>query len=420
MKKLTFAILGMGNRGTVYAKNICNYPDRAQVVAISDTRRVRLDSANKFLQLDESRLFASAEQLLEQPKLADMMVVATQDAQHKDHAIRALEKGYDLILEKPISNRLQDVADIADAAKKLGRTVFVSHVLRYTPFYRQIKELLQQGTVGRIMAVEACEYVGYYHQAHSFVRGNWHSLEQCCPMILAKSCHDMDILLWLIDEPCLRVNSFGDLSYFKRENAPADSAERCRDCKVPCPYNAQKFYLKSIPGWPANVLHPEPDEENILKALDETDYGRCVFKMDNDVVDHQTCNMQFANGAVATFHMSAFNSLQTRYIRIMGTEGEVWGRMSDKKVFWQRFGEEQPHEIDLSAALVNASGHSGGDSGLVYDVIRYMQGEEFDTSSVTLIERSVDSHYLAFACEHSRLHDGALVDFGEYKKQLSK
>ncbi|MBR5903207.1 MAG: Gfo/Idh/MocA family oxidoreductase [Clostridia bacterium] len=419
MKKLTFAILGMGNRGTVYAKNICNYPDRAQVVAISDTRRVRLDSANKFLQLDESRLFASAEQLLEQPKLADMMVVATQDAQHKDHAIRALEKGYDLILEKPISNRLQDVADIADAAKKLGRTVFVSHVLRYTPFYRQIKELLQQGTVGRIMAVEACEYVGYYHQAHSFVRGNWHNSEQCCPMILAKSCHDMDILLWLIDEPCLRVNSFGDLSYFKRENAPADSAERCRDCKVPCPYNAQEFYLKSIPGWPANVLHPEPCAENILKALDETDYGRCVFKMDNDVVDHQTCNMQFANGAVATFHMSAFNNKWTRYIRIMGTEGEIWGTMGDNKVHWQRFGEQE-HTIELNAEQVNASGHSGGDSGLVYDVIRYMQGEEFDTSSVTLIERSVDSHYLAFACEHSRLHDGSLVDFGEYKKQLSK
>jgi predicted dehydrogenase len=297
--------------------------------------------------------------------------------------------------------------------------VFVSHVLRYTPFYRQIKDLLREGKVGRIMSVEACEYVGYYHQAHSFVRGNWHSREQSCPMILAKSCHDMDILLWLIGAECERVNSFGSLDYFKRDNAPAHSAERCRDCRVDCPYNAQKFYLSSIPGWPANVLHPEPTEENILKVLDETDYGKCAFKMDNDVVDHQTCNMQFANGAVATFHMSAFNSLQTRYIRIMGTEGEVWGRMSDKKVYWQRFGEEI-HEIDLSEKLVDASGHGGGDRGLVFDVIRYMQGEEFDTSSVTLIERSVQSHYLAFACEASRLQEGKTLNFGEFVKGIEK
>ena len=419
MNKLTFAILGMGNRGTVYAKNISKFSHRAEVAAIADVRPVRLESANRFLNLGEDRIFASADELLAQPRLADMMVIATQDAQHRDHAVRAMEKGYDLILEKPIASRIEDIAVIADTAKRLGRTVFVSHVLRYTPFYRQIKDLLREGKVGRIMSVEACEYVGYYHQAHSFVRGNWHSREQSCPMILAKSCHDMDILLWLIDAECERVNSFGSLDYFKRDNAPAHAAERCRDCRVDCPYNAQKFYLSSIPGWPANVLHPEPTEENILKVLDETDYGKCAFKMDNDVVDHQTCNMQFAGGAVATFHMSAFNSLQTRYIRIMGTEGEVWGRMSDKKVYWQRFGEEM-HEIDIADQLVDASGHGGGDRGLVFDVIRYMQGEEFDTSSVTLIERSVQSHYLAFACEASRLQEGKTLNFGEFVKGIEK
>jgi len=417
MNKLTFAILGMGNRGTVYARNILKYPDRAQVVAMADVRAVRTESANKFLGLSDEQIYSSADALLAQPKLADVMVIATQDAQHRDHAVRALEKGYDLILEKPIANRIEDIAVIADTAKHLGRTVFVSHVLRYTPFYKQIKQLLREGKAGRIMSVEACEYVGYYHQAHSFVRGNWHNSRDCCPMILAKSCHDMDILLWLIDKECLRVNSFGGLDYFKRENAPEGSAERCRDCKVLCPYNAQKFYLSAIPDWPANVLHPEPTEENILKVLDETDYGRCAFKMDNDVVDHQTCNMLFEGGAAATFHMSAFNTLQTRYIRIMGTEGEVWGRMSDKKVCWQRFGEEM-HEIDLTEQLKNPSGHGGGDQGLVYDVIRYLQGEEFDTSSITLIDRSVESHYLAFACEQSRITDGETVDFGEFKASI--
>lgn len=419
MNKLTFAILGMGNRGTVYANNILKYPERAQVAAMADVRRVRIDAANKSLGLPEDKLFDSAEAMLSAPKLADMMVIATQDAQHKEHAIAALQKGYDLILEKPIANRLEDIAQIAEVAKNLSRTVFVSHVLRYTPFYKQVKKLLMEGKAGRVMSVEACEYVGYYHQAHSFVRGNWHSEEQSCPMILAKSCHDMDILLWLIDAECKKVNSFGSLDYFKKENAPKGSAERCKDCTVDCPYNAQKFYLASIPGWPANVLHPEPNEENILKALDETDYGRCAFKMDNDVVDHQTCNMQFENGAVATFHMSAFNNVQTRYLRIMGTEGEIWGRMNDKKVYWQRYGE-QMHEIDLEEQLKNASGHSGGDQGLVYDVIRYMQGEEFDSSSVTLIERSVQSHYLAYAAEYSRVQDGKTVDVAEFVKKIEK
>lgn len=418
MKKITFAVLGMGNRGTQYAANILKYPEQAEVVAMADNRRIRLDAANKYLNLPEERLFDSADSILAQPKLADIMVIATQDAQHKDHAIRAMEQGYDLLLEKPISNKLEEIVQIADTAKRLGRTVFVCHVLRYTMFYKQIKKLLDEGVVGKIETVDASEHVGYYHIAHSYVRGNWHKEADSSPMILAKCSHDMDILLWLIGKPCKKVNSFGSLDYFTKENAPDGAQERCKDCQLDCPFHAQRFYLSRIPGWPANILNPEPTEENVLKALDETDYGRCVFHMDNDVVDHQTCNLLFEGGVTATFQMTGFNNRQTRYIRVMGTEGEIWGCMGDKKVYWQRYGKER-HEIDLTALAANFSGHGGGDQGLIHDVIRYMSGEEFDSSSVTLIERSVESHYLAFAAEASRIQDGNTVDMEAFKKDLN-
>lgn len=417
MKKLTFAILGMGNRGTAYASNILKYPEQAQIVAMADNRRIRLDAANKYVHLAEDFLFDGAESILSQPKLADMMIIATQDAQHKDHAIRAMELGYDLLLEKPISNKLEEIAQINAVAQKLGRKVFVCHVLRYTQFYKQIKKLLDQGVVGKIETVDASEHVGYYHIAHSYVRGNWHKEADSSPMILAKCSHDMDILLWLIGKDCQKVNSFGSLDYFTAENMPQGAAERCKDCQLDCPYNAQKFYISRIPGWPANVLNPEPTEENIRKVLDETDYGKCVFRMDNDVVDHQTCNFLFEGGVTATFQMTGFNNKQTRHIRIMGTEGEIWGCMAEKKVYWQRYGQER-QEIDLTTLSTNFSGHGGGDQGLIHDVIRYMRGEEFDSSSVTLIDRSVQSHYLAFCAEASRLQDGKTLNFAEFKNNI--
>ena len=417
MEKITFAMLGMGNRGTAYAANILKYPETAQIVAMADTRRIRLDAANKYVHLPEDRLFDGADAILSQPKMADIMVIATQDAQHRAHALKAMELGYDLLLEKPISNKLEDIVAIAATAKRLGRTVFVCHVLRYTVFYQQIKKLLDQGVVGKVETVEAAEHVGYYHIAHSYVRGNWHKEADSSPMILAKCSHHMDILLWLIGRKCQKVNSFGSLDYFTKENAPEGSQERCKECQLDCPFHAQKFYLSRMPGWPANILNPEPTEENILQALDETNYGKCVFRMDNDVVDHQTCNFLFDEGITATFQMTGFNNKQTRTIRIMGTEGEIWGRMSDKKVFWQRYGG-QIQEIDLTTLTSNFSGHGGGDQGLIHDVIRYMRGEEFDTSSVTLIDRSVESHYLAFAAEFSRVQGGQLVDVEQFKNNL--
>ncbi len=417
MNKVTFAICGMGNRGTAYAAKLLKHTDRAQVVAMADNRRVRLDAANKYLHLEETFLFDSADSLLSHPKLADYMIIATQDAQHKEHALRALEKGYDLLLEKPISNKLSDCLEIEKRANELGRTVFVCHVLRYTEFYKKLRELIVAGKVGKVMTVEAMEQVGCHHYAHSFVRGNWHNEAASSPMILAKCCHDMDILLWLTGKDCEKVNSFGALTYFRKENCPEGAAQRCADCTLDCPFHANRYYLSRIPGWPANILHPEPTAENITQILKTADYGKCVFRMDNDVVDHQTVQMQLSDGVTVTFQMTGFTNQQTRTIRVMGTEGEIWGDFKERILYCQRFGEEK-ETIDLNTLGLDFTGHGGGDEGLVLDVIRYAQGEDFDDSSMTTIGRSVESHLLAFAAEASRVAGGQTLDFNEYKRSL--
>lgn len=416
MKKVTFAIAGMGNRGTKYASKQFEFPDDMEVVAMADPRPVRLESANKYLHLPEDRIFSSVEEMLTMPRLADVMIIATQDAMHKKHALAALEKGYDLILEKPIANHLQDCLDIRDRANELGRRVLVCHVLRYTPFYRTLKNVLDEGRIGKIESIEATEGVGYYHIAHSFVRGNWHKLADSSPMILAKCCHDMDLLVWLTGRHCEKVTSFGSLDFFKKENCPADAADRCEDCKRKCPFNAVDFYLSRIPGWPANVLNPEPDEENIMEALRTTDYGRCVFKMDNDVVDHQVVNLLFSGGVTATFQMVGFSAVQDRSIRIYGTEGEICGKMGEKKFTVTRF-HEKPEVIDVSGMIASFDGHGGGDAGLIKDAIRYFRDEDFDRTSITELNDSVESHRIAFAAERSRREGGKLVEMKDFLKE---
>lgn len=418
MKKISFAVIGLGNRGWVYASHALKFPQEMEIAAVADPKPERRKLATDHLKLRDEQIFDSADALLSQPKLADIAVIATQDKQHLGHAVRAMELGYDLLLEKPISTTAKEVKEIADTANRLGRKVIVCHVLRYTPFYRAVKDLLEKGAIGRIVNIEAAEHVGYYHIAHSFVRGNWHSATESCPMILAKCCHDMDLLLWLTGKHFEKVTSFGSLSYFNSKNRPEGAPDRCEDgCPVEnCPYHAPKYYLSHLSGWPSTVLHPEPTVENITEALRTTNYGRCVFAMDNDVVDHQVVNIQFESGIVASFTMSGFNNIQSRTIRIAGTEGEIWGNFHAKELYWKRYKEEM-HQVDLSST--NTSGHGGGDTGLILDLLHYFRDENFESSSITTIDRSVESHYLALAAEQSRVQGGKLISQEEYLAQIT-
>ena len=287
-------------------------------------------------------------------------------------------------------------------AKKCGRKVIVCHVLRYTPFYTQIKQIIQSGELGDILAVYTSENVGYYHQAHSFVRGPWGNKEKSSPMILAKCCHDMDLLSWLIDKKCEKVASFGSLSYFKQENAPKNCANYCSDCSVDCMYRAQDLYKKY--RWMAGYFSQEKDFRKIKKDLIHTQYDRCVFRSDNDVVDHQVCIFTFEGGITASHTMDAFSDKIYRDIKIHGTKAELFGIMEQNLLEIRPFGKKVKRiTFDKDKT---ASGHGGGDAGMMNELYNAYNG--LPTERITHIDSSMQSHKMAFAAEKARITESVI------------
>jgi predicted dehydrogenase len=318
------------------------------------------------------------------------------------------------MLEKPMSPDPKECLEMEQAARDNDRLLTICHVLRYTPFWNTIKKVIQEGRIGEIVSIQLNENVGYWHIAHSFVRGNWNNSNTSSPMILSKSCHDMDVLSWLVDQPCLKVSSFGSLKHFHEVNAPEGSADRCLDCAVEptCAYSAPRFYLSDqFRGW-AGHFTQELTKPNIIQGLRDTDYGRCVYRSDNNVVDHQVVNMEFEGGATAMFSMCGFTFEQERRIQIMGTKGELRGEEDQITVY--DFLTHQKTEIKIPS---QTSGHGGGDSGIVrnfLDEVRHYNGQE----SLTSAAASVRSHLIAFAAEKSRLNGGESIDLNEYARQL--
>lgn len=419
-KIVRIAIAGVGSRGkNAYGLELLNMKDRAKVVAVADIDPERLALAGDAHGVPDEMRFPSAEAMLAVPKLADAMLICTQDRQHVPHAVEALKKGYDVMMEKPISPKLEDLQEITRVARENGRRVVVCHVLRYTPFFQTIKKTIDSGVLGEIVSIQALENVRYWHQAHSFVRGNWRREEDTSPMILAKCCHDLDYLVWLCGRKCERVSSYGSLMYFKESNAPEGAALRCtQGCKAKdgCPYDAEKIYLTNkdtgiLCGnveWPIDVLAENPTEEKIRHAIETGPYGRCVFHCDNDVVDHQIVNMQMEGGASLSLTMSAFTSIGGRTIKVMGTLGDLWGDMHENKIRIGVFGKE-PQVIDLGKEEKDFAGHGGGDRLLMEQFVDLMQGKEPD-GTITTLETSVESHLVALAAEKSRLENGESIE----------
>ena len=417
-KPVTFAICGCGARGLeAYAPYQLTHPEEMKVVAGADVRPERLELLQKRFGVPAGMCFPSDEALLAQPKLADVMIVSTQDRQHVSAALKALDKGYHILLEKPISPDLGQCRALQEKARETGRAVVVCHVLRYTKFYAVLEDLLRRGEIGKIETIDAIEHVAYWHQAHSFVRGNWRNSSETSPMILQKSCHDMDILRWLAGAPCLKVQSFGSLDYFKAENAPQGAAPRCLDgcaCKDACPYDAEKIYVTDPrtgirgrgKGWPCAVLASDPDEDKIYAALRTGPYGRCVFHCDNNVVDHQTVNLEFEGNIHATFTMTAFTQDCRRTIKVTGTLGEIEGDMAKNALTLRRFG--RPEEtFDLNEEGGQFSGHGGGDFGLMASFCRLIA--RGGGAGLTGVDASVESHVMALAAEASRLDGGRTI-----------
>ena len=414
-KRITVAVAGCGSRGQdTYTRILLDMQDKAQIVAAADIDPEKLEGMRKLTGIPVSACYPSAEAMLAQEKLADVMLICTPDRCHYLQARDALLKDYDLLLEKPIAPEAEQCREIGRIATERGRKVVVCHVLRYTPFYQKIKQLLDAGTVGDIVNVQAIESVCYWHQAHSFVRGNWRNAGLSSCMILQKCCHDMDILLWLTGKHCRSVSSYGSLTLFREDRAPQGSALRCVDCGVgdSCPYNAVTFYLdefrRSGDEWPQNVVAFEPTEEKILQALKDGPYGRCVYHCDNDVVDHQVVNLELEDGATCNFTMTAFTAHGGRTIRVGGTLGEIYGDMKANEIRVMRYGCKD-EVIDVRTLASDFSGHGGGDAVMVHEFIDLVRGGIEVSPTLTSVERSLESHLVALGAEASRLRHGEPV-----------
>lgn len=424
---ITFAICGFGDRGSTYASMQELFPDKMKVVAVADLNPKKVQRAKELYDIPEENCFSSGEEMLAQDRLADVMVVSTMDRQHVGHAIPALKKGYHIMMEKPISPEIEKCREILEVAKDCPGKIIVCHVLRYTVFYNTLKDLISSGRIGDVVSICANENVAYWHQAHSFVRGNWRNSKETSPMILQKSCHDMDIFTWLLGKKCKSVSSFGGTRLFKKECAPEGATPYCLGgCKAKesCVFDAEKIYITNpLTGrathsnnWLTSVLSTENTVESTYEALKSGPYGRCVYHCDNDVVDHQQTNLLMEDGTTISFTMCAFTESCYRYFKAMGTKGEIEADMISNVIHVREFGK--PEElIDVDKLSDDLKGHGGGDSGIVEDFLEMLLEERDATERTTTLENSMESHFIALAAEESRLQGGKVIDLEEFKKR---
>ncbi|NKI22880.1 Gfo/Idh/MocA family oxidoreductase [Paenibacillus dendritiformis] len=416
MKTVTAVLLGAGSRGRyIYGPYAEKHPDELKIVAVAEPNEERRQRIAEIHGIAPEYVYRSWEQAFEKGRIADVMIISTLDRLHYVPAMKALELGYHILLEKPMSPVAEECIRIEQAALAHRRVLTVSHVLRYSPFWSGIKRCIDAGEVGTIAAIQHSEYVGYRHMTHSYVRGNWRNSDESSPMVLAKSCHDLDIISWLMDEPCVSVSSYGSLMHFREEHAPAGSTARCTDgCQVErsCPFSALKLYNQPPEHpWARYITH-DLSPEGIMTALKEGPFGRCVYRCDNNVVDHQIVNMEFANGANANFTLSAFAEQEVRSVRIMGTKGEIIGNMEDGTYTLKRFATGERVEFHCG---VSGDGHGGGDERMVADFLHLVREhqEEASPSALTSATASLQSHLIAFAAEESRLQGGMPVKLAD-------
>lgn len=402
-KPVTAIVAGAGARGNTYSAYAQKFPSELQIVGFAEPIPFRSDRFARKYNIPRERRFKTWEDIFKVPKFADTVIITTPDALHYGPAMAALEMGYDLLLEKAIAQSWKECSDIKNLALERNRIVAICHVLRYAPFFRKVKEIVDSGTIGRLVSIQLIEPVEHIHMSHSFVRGNWRNTKESNPMLLSKSCHDLDLLLWITGKHCERIGSLGSLTWFKKENAPPGSTKRCTDgCAVEatCPYSALKIYYRRQ-SWLGHMDLPEEGDKGpaILAQLKTGPYGRCVYHSDNDVVDHQVVMMEFEDGITASFNMEAHTSYAGRRIRVMGTGGDIVGDEQDLLV--SDFQTEQTVRWNVNEHADLSSGHGGGDFGLVRDFVQAVS-QQNPKLLLTTIESAMESHLMAFKAEEAR------------------
>lgn len=416
----TAVVIGAGNRGRlVYAAWARRHPERLRVVAVAEPDEGARGTTADWFDVPPERRFRDWKDCLERPRLADVAIVATSDTLHVEPALAAIERGYHVLLEKPIAPTPAECVRVVEAAERAGRLLQIGHVLRYTPFYETIHGLVASGALGEVVHLDLKEHVAAWHMTHSFVRGRFRNRAIAAPILLAKSCHDLDLIAWLAGRPALRVASFGARAHYRSEQAPPGAPARCTDAcpaRDGCPHDAVRFYLDPDEAlarhWPWVDVSPDPSREARRRALETGRYGRCVYRCDNDALDHQTVAIEFAGGLTASFALHGLAAHEQRTIRITGTRGELRGLLDGGVIEVSRPGVlgTERHEVGQGPI-----GHYGGDAGLMAHFAALVAGggrEPVRASGRSALE----SHLVGFAAERAR-EQGAVVDVAAFRAE---
>ena len=416
MKRFTLAILGCGNRGTMFARAFQVLKEQFEIVAFCDKNPSQIKRIHTLYGFEKVVDYYSNEEFLKE-KRADALVIATDDRYHVPQCLRALELGYDVLLEKPISDNRKELYALLDMQKKTGRKVVVCHELRYGAGYIKCAELLKSGVIGKLYAIDASERVVYWHWAQAYVRGmeNLADPSVSHPAILAKCSHDLDLIQSYAQSKCDTVSSIGSRFFFTPEHAPDGATEWCLDCPhiQTCPYSAKRVYVDAwheagepVYGWPYNkaTLDAPFTEEKLLAGLRTRAYGKCVFFINRDLVDHQFVQMRFQNGVTASLKM-VYGATPGRRITFYGTHGEIqMDERLDELSVMPYGGATQT--LSLCTIVEGGNAHGGGDGVLIRSFYGILTGE---IPPLTSLEESLECHLIGIAAEESRKRGGELV-----------
>lgn len=421
---ITAVIVGAGHRAFVYSKLALTDPDKLKIVGVADPDKIRQKKAMEMFGFPKENCFDSALELSRVPKFADAVINGTMDEQHVETSIPLLKKGYDMLLEKPFATNEKEMRKLVSCVKENGNKVMICHVLRYTPFYLSIKERVASGEIGDIINIQTCEHVSYHHLSTSYVRGKWANSDVChTSMLLAKCCHDIDLMMWMMSDtqPSV-ISSFGSKFQFKQENAPKEAGTKCLvDCPLvdTCRYSAKRLYLDQPKRWAFYIwdklegIENPTDEDRINLLKGDSNYGRCIYKCDNNVVDHQSVLVNFKNGATGTHNMVGGSAGPMRRIHIIGTKGEIYGDLEESKftvakIHPTKTDEKTVEVVDLNVNgdMVGAyGGHGGGDEKLAADFVEFLRGGKPSLACTSIFD-SVAGHLCVYLADKSREENG--------------
>jgi len=412
----TAILIGAGERGiNTYGAYALEHKDKLKFVGVAEPDDYRRNYFKKIHNIEDRYCVKDWKDLSKFPKIADIAIIATLENLHKDPALAFLDLGYNILIEKPVAPTIEDSIEIIKKAIEINKYIMPAYVLRFSDFYKKIKEVLVSEILGELVSVIQEEHIGYWHMAHSYVRGRWRKSEEVGPILLTKSCHDLDILQWLLGRKCLQIYSTGSLKHFRKENFPKDGSERCLECKLKnsCPYSATKIYLDmQNNGWPVNTITNDLSYEGRIHALRTSNFGKCVYKLDNNVLDNQKVVMKFDENIDVIFALDAFTHDKTRIIEITGSKGDLYGNFEKNYIEINTFSNDKREVIEVNPKY--KTGHQGSDFNLIDEYL-----ENLDSNVNLDYFNLIESHFMAFAAEYSRINN-SIVDYQKYKEEKIK